>query len=221
MLKKDKSKENELQPSSKQSSAEALTPASQDKKEESTTENPFVQEAEEIKETSEQKQEQPEMVCYEDFCELKNKFEKLEDDKKTVDSHYIRLAADFDNFRKRQAQEREGLLKYGAEDTIKKLLPVMDTFERAQKSFKELDDPEKLRESFDAVRKQFMDALEKLGVEKIETVGKEFDPNLHEAIMQTPSEEHPDNIVIAELQSGYKLCDKILRPALVNVAVNE
>ena len=66
-----------------------------------------------------------------------------------------------------------------------------------------------------------MDALEKLGVEKIETVGKEFDPNLHEAIMQTPTEEHPDRTVIAELQSGYKLCDKILRPALVNVAVNE
>ena len=194
---------------------------SKDKNEESLQENHFVSESEEIKETSEKQEEQPEMVCYEDFCELKNKFEKLEDDKKTVDSHYIRLAADFDNFRKRQEQEREGLLKYGAEDTLKKLLHVVDTFERAQKSFKEIDDPEKLKESFDAVQKQFMDALEKLGVEKIETVGKEFDPNLHEAIMQTPTEEHPDRTVIAELQSGYKLCDKILRPALVNVAVNE
>ena len=182
---------------------------SKDKNEESLQENPFVSESEEIKETSEKQEEQPEMVCYEDFCELKNKFEKLEDDKKTVDSHYIRLAADFDNFRKRQEQEREGLLKYGAEDTLKKLLHVVDTFERAQKSFKEIDDPEKLKESFDAVQKQFMDALEKLGVEKIETVGKEFDPNLHEAIMQTPTEEHPDRTVIAELQSGYKLCDKI------------
>lgn len=200
MLKKDKSKE---------------------KAEESTIENPFVKETEEIIKSSKKQEEQPEMVCYEDFCELKNKFEKLEDDKKTVDSHYIRLAADFDNFRKRQEQERGSLLKYGAEDTLKKLLPVMDTFERAQKSFKEIDDPQKLRESFDAVQKQFMDALEKIGVEKIETVGKEFDPNLHEAIMQTPSDEHPDHTIIAEMQSGYKLCDKILRPALVNVAVNE
>lgn len=178
-------------------------------------ENPFVQE------TEEKKEGQPEMVCYEDFCELKDKFEKLEEDKKTVDAHYIRLAADFDNYRKRQEQERECLLKYGAEDTLKKLLPVLDTFERAQKSFKELDDPEKLRESFDAVQKQFMDALEKLGVEKIETTGQEFDPNFHEAVMQTPSEEHPDHTIIAELQTGYKLCDKVLRPALVNVAVSE
>jgi len=194
-------------------------------KEESSIENPFADEINEInkesEETAEKKEEHREMVCYEDFCELKNKFEKLEDDKKTVDSHYIRLAADFDNYRKRQAQERECLLKYGAEDTLKKFLPVLDTFERAQKSFKEIDDPEKLKESFDAVQKQFMDALEKLGVEKIETIGKEFDPNFHEAVMQTPSEEHPDHTVIAELQSGYKLCDKILRPALVNVAVNE
>jgi len=196
---------------------------SKNKNEETTNENPFVkEESEEIKETSEKKEEeQPEMVCYEDFCELKGKFEKLEDDKKTVDSHYIRLAADFDNYRKRQEQERECLLKYGAEDTIKKLLPVIDTFERAQKSFKEFDNSEKSKESFDAIQKQFMDALEKLGVEKIETVGKEFDPNLHEAVMQTPSSEHPDQTIIAELQSGYKLCDKILRPALVNVAVNE
>jgi len=197
MLKKDKSKDKN--------------------NEETTNENPFVKEESEEKNEN----EQPEMVCYEDFCELKNKFEKLEEDKKTVDSHYIRLAADFDNYRKRQEQERECLLKYGAEDTIKKLLPVIDTFERAQKSFKDFDNSEKSKESFDAIQKQFMDALEKLGVEKIETVGKEFDPNLHEAVMQTPSEEHPDHTIIAELQSGYKLCDKILRPALVNVAVNE
>ncbi len=188
-----------------------------EEKQEELNENPFVNENEENKETS----EQPEMVCYEDFCELKDKFEKLEEDKKTVDSHYIRLAADFDNFRKRQEQERECLLKYGAEDTVKKLLPILDTFERAQKSFKDIDDPEKLKESFLAVEKQFMDALEKLGVEKIETLGKEFDPNMHEAVMQTPSDEHPDHTIIAELQTGYKLCDKILRPALVNVAVNE
>ena len=191
-------------------------------KEKELKENPFADDINnESEEKTEKKEEHPEMVCYEDFCELKNKFEQLEENKKTVDSHYIRLAADFDNYRKRQEQERECLLKYGAEDTLKKFLPVMDTFERAQKFFKEIDDPEKLKESFDAVEKQFMEALEKLGVEKIETVGKEFDPNLHEAVIQTPSAEHPDNTIVAELQSGYKLCDKVLRPALVNVAVNE
>lgn len=196
-------------------------------KEELVKENPFVSNNNDKKQESEEMDDQErtkhpeEVVCYEDFCELKNKFEKLNEDKQVVDSHYIRLAADFDNYRKRQEQEREALLKYGAEDTVKKLLPVLDTFERAQTSLKEIDDPEKLKESFEAVKKQFLEALEKLGVEKIEAVGKEFDPNIHEAIMQTPTTEQPDNTVITELQSGYKLCDKILRPTLVNVAVNE
>jgi len=181
-------------------------------KEEVISENPFSNEAEEkefqIKETGENE-------------ELKAKLEKTEEEKNTLNTQYIRLAADFDNYRKRQAQERESLLKYGAEDTVKKLLPIIDNFERAQKSLKDIDDPEKLRESFDALLKQFLDMLEKLGIEKIDTAGQSFDPNLHEAVMQTPSSEHPDHTIIAELQSGYKLCDKILRPALVNVAVNE
>ena len=182
-----------------------------------TNENPFADEQQEAKETANEE----ETVCYEEFCELKNRLDKLEEEKQTLDSHYVRLAADFDNYRKRQEQERECLLKYGAEDTVKKLLAVVDTFDRAEKSIKEIDDPEKLKESFDAVKKQFIEALEKLGVEKIETVGKEFDPNLHEAVMQTPTNEQPDHTIIAEMQSGYKLCDRILRPALVNVAVNE
>lgn len=185
---------------------------------EEINENPFAEDDSDKQQEESQKNTE-EVVCYEDFCELKNKFEKLQEEKQVVDSHYIRLAADFDNYRKRQEQERECLLKYGAEDTIKKLLVVIDTIERAEKSFKEIDDPEKLKESFLAVHKQFMDVLEKLGVEKIETVGKEFDPNIHEAVMQTSTNEHPDHTIIAELQSGYKLCDKIIRPALVNVAV--
>lgn len=185
-------------------------------KEEILNENPFAEDKDQ-----ESQEDTVEVVCNEDHCELKSKLEKLQEEKQTTDSQYVRLAADFDNYRKRQEQERECLLKYGAEDTLKKLLPVLDTFERAQKSLKDIDDPEKLKESFEAVQKQFMDALEKLGVEKIETAGKEFDPNFHEAVMQTPTSDHPDHSIIAELQSGYKLCDKVLRPALVNVAVSE
>jgi len=145
---------------------------------------------------------------------IEEEFEKLK-------NQYLRLAADFDNYRKRQVQERESLLKYGAEDTLKKLLPILDTFERAQKSFSEMDDPEKIKESFDVLRKQFVEALEKVGLQKIETVGKEFDPNFHEAVMQTSTNDHPDHTIVAELQSGYKLGERIIRPALVNVAVNQ
>jgi len=138
-----------------------------------------------------------------------------------VNSQYIRLAADFDNYRKRQAQERESLLKYGAEDTLKKLLPVLDTFERAQKSIADMDDPEKIKENFIVLQKQLIETLEKLGLQKIEAVGKEFDPVYHEAVMQTQCDDKPDHTVIAELQTGYRLHDNVLRPAMVNVAVNE
>lgn len=146
---------------------------------------------------------------------------KIECEFETLQTQYVRLAADFDNYRKRQAQERESLLKYGAEETLKKLLPVLDTFERAKKSIANLEDPEKIKESIDVLQKQFTEALEKVGLQKIEVEGQEFDPNLHEAVMQTPTNDHPDHTVINELQSGYKLNDRVLRPALVNVAVNE
>ncbi len=136
-------------------------------------------------------------------------------------NQYVRLAADFDNFRKRQAQERESLLKYGAESTLKLILPILDTYARGKKVCDEMDDASKLRENYEIIFKQLFDALDKAGVKKIETVGKEFDPNIHEAVMQTPTSEHPDNTVIDELQAGYMLLDRVLRPAMVNVAVGE
>ena len=136
-------------------------------------------------------------------------------------NQYVRLAADFDNFRKRQAQERESLLKYGAESTLKLLLPVLDTYNRGKKACEEMDDASKLRENYEIIFKQLFDALDKAGLKKIETQGKEFDPNLHEAVMQTPTGEHPDNTIIDELQAGYMLADRVLRPAMVNVAVGE
>lgn len=204
MFKKDKNKNTEI------NNEEELK---------NTGENPFTEESEQEREEPRETSEEP--VAAEDCNELINKLSKAEEEKQIADSRYLRLAADFDNYRKRQENERESLLKYGAEDTVKKLFSVLDTFERAEKSFKEVDDIEKLKENFDVIQKQFSEALEKIGVEKIEAAGKEFDPNLHEAVMQTPSEEYPDRTIIAEMQSGYKLYDKILRPALVNVAVNE
>ena len=183
-----------------------------DKHEESDV-NPFAQDIqtelpEEAKQETVNEQEQPaEQNSNKELEELKNQ--------------YVRLAADFDNFRKRQAQERESLLKYGAESTLKVLLPVLDTYVRAKKACDEMDDVNKLRENYEIIFKQLYDALDKAGLKKIETVGKEFDPNIHEAVMQTPTSEHPDNTVIDELQAGYMLLDRVLRPAMVNVAVGE
>lgn len=138
-----------------------------------------------------------------------------------LNNQYIRLAADFENYRKRQAQERESLLKYGAENTLKKIIDVLDNFERGAKANETTDDCEKLRESFNLVHKQLIEVLEKAGLKTIEAEGKEFDPNFHEAVMQTPTSEYPEHTIIAVLQKGYQLGDRVLRPALVNVATEE
>ena len=147
--------------------------------------------------------------------EAKNEWqEKYE----TLNNQYIRLAADFDNFRKRQEAERESLLKYGAENTVKKLIEVIDNFDRGMKAIETVEDCEKVKECYQLAYKNFNDVLAKIGLEVIKAEGEEFDPNLHEAVMQTPTDEKPENTIIAELQKGYKLGDKVLRASLVNVA---
>ena len=175
---------------------------------------------EEIVENTESdiKDEKTETVIEEPAENIKNewqeKYEKLND-------QYIRLAADFDNYRKRQAQERESLLKYGAESTVTKLLEVMDNFDRGLKAIETVEDCEKIKECYNLAYKNFYDVMSKIGLETIKAVGEEFDPNLHEAVMQTPTSEHAEHTIIAELQKGYKLGDKVLRPTLVNVATAE
>lgn len=176
--------------------------------------NPFEQKDEQTDEVQEQQDVE---VKEETPCECEKLKEELDD----LNNKYLRLAADFDNFRKRQAQERESLLKYGAADTLTKILVVLDSFERAKKSLDELDDIQGVREGYEVVFKQLIDVLKKVGLEEIEAVGREFDPNLHEAIARVPSEEHPDNTVVAQMQTGYKLGDRVLRPALVSVSHNE
>src|SRR5574344_850950 len=109
--------------------------------------------------------------------EFKEKYEQL-------NNQYIRLAADFDNYRKRQAQERESLLKYGAEETMKKLIEVLDNFDRGLKAIEPIEDCQQVKDSYVLVCKQMYEILTKLGLEVIEAEGQEFDPNYHEAVMQ-------------------------------------
>lgn len=146
------------------------------------------------------------------------KFNELQQKYDTLNQQYLRLAADFENYRKRQEHEREDLLKFGTENALKKMLEVLDNFERGQKALEGVEDSEKIKECFQLVHKQVWETLSKLGLEEIKAVGEEFDPNFHEAVMQTPTTEHPEHTVINELQKGYKVGDKILRPTLVNVA---
>lgn len=164
--------------------------------------------AEEISET-EEKSEQEQSNG--DNDELQKKFDVL-------NQQYIRLAADFDNYRKRQEQEREALIKYGTENALKNLLEILDNFDRGQKALEGVEDCEKVKESFTLIHKQVFETLSKMGLEEIKAIGEEFDPNFHEAVMRTPSDEQPENTVIAELQKGYKVGDKVLRPTMVSVA---
>lgn len=146
---------------------------------------------------------------------------KLQEEYDKLNQQYIRLAADFDNYRKRQAQERESLIKFGTENALKQMLEVLDNFERGQKALENVEDCEKVKESFNLVHKQVCEVMTKMGLEEIKAIGEDFDPNFHEAVMQTPTNEHKEHTVIAELQKGYKMGDKVLRPTLVNVATAE
>lgn len=179
------------------------------------TNNPFNNEMdlEKVSENQEQLQDVEENSA-DNSDGYKEKYEQL-------NNQYVRLAADFDNFRKRQAQERENLLKYGAEETLRKLIEVLDNFDRAQKAIENIEDCKQVKDSFNLVCNQMKDTLTKLGLEVIETEGKEFDPNFHEAVMQTPTTEQEEGMIIAELQKGYKIGDKVLRASLVNVATAE
>ena len=133
----------------------------------------------------------------------------------TLNNQYLRLAADFDNYRKRQESERENLIKFGTEQALKKMIELADNFDRAEKAMEKIDDCEKAKESFNILNKQFKDALTKLGLEQIKTEGEKFDPN------QVPTDEHPEETVMQEMQKGYKFGDKVLRASMVSVAVGK
>ena len=171
-------------------------------------------EASEVTEQEEKVEDSTEEIVEEKQEENNPWQEKYE----TLNNQYLRLAADFDNYRKRQEQERENLLKYGAENTVKKLIEVLDNFDRGLKAIETVEDCEKVKECYHLAYKNFNDVLGKVGLEVIKAEGEEFDPNLHEAVMRTPTDDKPENIIITELQKGYKLGDKVLRPTLVNVA---
>lgn len=188
------------------------------KLDETSKNNPFKEGEMELKMEEENEMPEEEMEIKEE--NTVDEKEKIKKDYEVLNNQYLRLAADFDNYRKRQAQEREGLINYGKIEALTKLIEVLDNFDRAQNALKDTEDVNHVKEAFNVLHKQIVDSLEKIGLSKIETVGLEFDPNVHEAVMQTPSQDYPDQTIIAEMQKGYKLGDKVLRPALVNVATN-
>ena len=185
--------------------------------------NPFKKavESETTEQNSTPETENAEAVDNTDDIEVVDTDNQWQKKYEELNNQYIRLAADFDNFRKRQVQEKEDLLKYGTANILKSLIEVLDNFDRGIKAIETVDNCEKVKECYILAYKNFNDTLTKLGLEQIKAEGEIFDPSLHEAVMQTPTSEKPDQTIISELQKGYKLGDKVLRATLVNVASSE
>ena len=143
--------------------------------------------------------------------------EKCEAEKKELEDRYLRLMAEYDNYRKRTAKEKEGIYANAKIDTIKGMLPVYDNLERGLAQFgAEDDDPHK--KGLEMIFNQYKEALTKLGVTPIDCVGKEFDPERHNAVMHIEDESCGENTVVEVLQQGFMLGDKVLRFAIVKVA---
>ncbi|HLP88666.1 MAG TPA: nucleotide exchange factor GrpE [Nostocaceae cyanobacterium] len=150
---------------------------------------------------------------------LTQQMESLKAQLEERQSQYMRIAADFENYRKRNQKEKEELETQVKRNTIMELLPVVDNFERARAHLKPQSDGEMtIHKSYQGVYKQLVDCLKRLGVSPMRPEGQEFDPNLHEAVMRQPTNEHPEGTVLEELVRGYYLGDRILRHAMVKVA---
>ncbi len=148
---------------------------------------------------------------------------ELKSEQEDFKAKFYYLAADMDNLRKRHEREREQLIKFGNEKVLSGLLDVIDNLERTTDAIKD-DEDEKVKNIFvgiDMVQKQFIDCLKNNGLETIESVGKEFDPNFHEALAQQPAEGKKDGEIIQEYQKGYVLNGRLLRAAKVVVAKND
>lgn len=131
----------------------------------------------------------------------------------------LRVQADFDNFRRRARAEKEDFAKYASLKLIEQLLPIVDNFDRALTSSKETKDFDALAKGLDMTYRGMDQLLTAEGLKPIEAVGQPFNPEFHQAVMQVESDEHEEGIVVEELQKGYILKDKVIRPAMVKVSV--
>lgn len=129
---------------------------------------------------------------------------------------YLRVSAELDNYRKRAAREKADVIKYGKEDVIKDMLPFLDSLDRALEH-NETGDVQSFRQGIALIQEQMLSCLKKHGVERVECAGADFDPNLHEALMQTDSPEHQDNKIVSEVQKGYLLNGRLIRASRVCV----
>jgi molecular chaperone GrpE len=137
---------------------------------------------------------------------------------KSLNDKYLRLAAEFDNFKRLAQRDQRDQIRFGNEHLLKELLPVVDNLERAIKAAKDNTSTDGLVQGVELTLKQLQGVLGKFGVQSIPTMGQPFDPSGHQAVASVPSAKVPDKHVVEEFQRGYRLHDRVLRPAMVTVS---
>jgi molecular chaperone GrpE len=150
--------------------------------------------------------------------ELKKRVEEKEKEAKENYDRYLRMAADFENYKKRATRDREEYVKYANEDLLKAILPFIDNLERALNHSEKVKDTGVMIEGVRLTIQQIVQALNKFGLSTFESVGKPFDPTVHEAMMVVETDQYEPNQVVEEFQKGYLLHDRLLRPATVSVS---
>ena len=176
--------------------------------------NPEIEENEVIEEVQEEMESEAATYTVEG--------EELDQLRKQADENYqryLRTQADFDNFRRRARQEKEDLAKYASQKLVESLVPIVDNFDRAIQVSKDTQDFDGLVKGIDMVYRQFEGVLQSEGVKQIDSVGQPFNPEFHQAVMQVESDEYEEGIVVEELQKGYMLNDRVIRPAMVKVSM--
>lgn len=153
-------------------------------------------------------------------AELEAELAAVRADYENLNSQYMRLAADFDNFRKRQTRDSEDQRVQIVCSTLSEILPVVDNFDRARQQLNpQHEEAQNLHRSYQGLYKQLVEVFKQLGVAPMRAEGEPFDPTLHEAVMREESHEHPEDVVIEELQRGYQLNGRVIRHALVKVSM--
>ena len=178
--------------------------------ENSATEEVFVEDVKKDEENNELNQENEIQLLVKENEELKAKIEEAE-------NRILRLQADYENSRRRAKLDLAATEKYKSQSLITGLLPAIDNFERALQIEADNEQTKSVLQGVEMVYRSLLDALKAEGAEQIEAVGKEFDPNLHQAIMQVEDANFDSNIVVEELQKGYILKDRVIRPSMVKV----
>ncbi len=153
-------------------------------------------------------------------AELEAELAALRAAHENLNGQYMRLAADFDNFRKRQSRDNDDLRLQITCTTLGEILPVVDNFERARQQLNpQHEEAQNLHRSYQGLYKQLVEVFKQLGVSPMRVEGEPFDPSLHEAVLREESHDHPEDVVIEELQRGYQLNGRVLRHALVKVSM--